>query len=94
MKGLTIKKRAVVELTAEDWQLYSHMHGVRWAAKDINASIQRSFDRGQTRTETEKQALQIMRVHIEYGAMDTEPRAVLGQLLDELYPAAEVRGWR
>jgi len=84
MRGLIITKQAVITLAAEDWQLYAALPLSGQVAADLNRTIEKAFNRGQTRREIEEQALQLMRANREYGAMDTEPLAVLEELLDEL----------
>lgn len=85
MNNLTISKRIAVHLTAEQWELYTASRDCTVAAEALNDAVQHYFNIGQTREVVHHLVTRVMSRYADYGAMDTEPKEVLNQLLDVLY---------
>lgn len=83
-KKITIK----LELTADDWQLYTASTNCTKAAMALNKAIETAVNTGLSRYEVERAANVAMRANDKYGATDTEPRWVLNDILDEVFGAA------
>lgn len=86
-RHIETKKHIKINLSADVWELFTNDHPVESenAAREINAAIEESFNRGNDKKTVERAALVAMRANLELGAMDTEPRAVLDDLLSELF---------
>ena len=86
-RHIETKKHRKINLSADVWELFTNDHPVESenAAREINAAIEESFNRGNDKKTVERAALVAMRANLELGAMDTEPRAVLDDLLSELF---------
>ena len=76
-----------LELSALEWDLYTvrYPEDCRRAAEELNGTILRAINRGATRDETKKAALACMRKHADRGAMDSEPLAILEDVLERIY---------
>lgn len=85
MRRVTIQSVVTISRTADDWELYSHRSGAEQAAQDINAAIEKAFNSGRPRYETERLAMAAMRTHVDLGALDSEPLAHLDELMAILY---------
>lgn len=84
MRGLTINKQVALALTAEDWDLYD-MPESKVAAEALNYVIMREVNAGMDRLSVKKKAYKVMSKYLDTGIMDTEPRAILQEILDEIY---------
>ena len=80
-----INREAVITLTADDWELYSHRRGAVNAAIRINKTIERAIAQGVTRRETETRALAVMHQLADLGAIDSEPLRHLEEVLNKLF---------
>ena len=83
MKNVSIQKTIKVSLTANQWELYSGKEA-NAAALMLNRSIEYVFgvfSKESSRLEMHK----IMQTVADLGALDTEPRNVLEDLLDLFY---------
>jgi len=77
--------RTSINLTGEQWDLFTHSMDTTKAAEALNNAVEENVNNGLSREEVEVAVEKIMDQYAQYGARDTEPRAVLNQLLDELY---------
>lgn len=75
------------KLTADEWELYSDMDGAEAAAEELNKELEFAVRAYETREWVEKKMLSFMgmKEFREFGASDTEPRAVLADILDNIY---------
>jgi hypothetical protein len=93
MRYVNIKTRKVIksfDVTADEWELYEDETGnpvpIRnMVADDINRTIVASFNAGNDRETVRGVAHSIMETYRKFGAFDTESRAVLENILDDLY---------
>ena len=85
MQGIKLTKMVELTLDADQWGMFSDMVGVNSFVKDLNLTVERGFNNGATMQEVHQQAVQLMQVNREYGAMDTEPLRFLEELLEALY---------
>ena len=82
MLNITITKTIRVDLTAEDWGLYTTAMDCLFVARELNYTLAGSLNGGMGRQETEAGMGEMMRRCARFGADDTEPREVLAQVLD------------
>ncbi len=85
MRGLRITKQITVDMSADDWELYSSIPEAEEAAYEISKSIERAYNAGGKRSEVEHSAMAVMRKYAELGAVDSEPLYHLRRILDKLY---------
>ena len=93
MNGLIVTRivRVKVSFTAEQWQLYTASMPCGSAATTLNIELNQYVNNGFTRAEVRT------RMHVEMsrlrktGAFDTEPRAFLETVLDEIFGPEPVR---
>lgn len=84
MKNVMITKQISLNLTAAQWDLYTTMDRVEYAAKDLNTHISDIFNSNDGPTAFAK-ASAILEEYSEFGAADSEPRQVLYELHDLFY---------
>lgn len=82
MRGLTITRRAelTLSLTADQWELYN-VPGCNDAAIVINNAVEAAVNAGKTQHECEQAILPVFRQYADQGAMDSEPLAMLDNIL-------------
>jgi hypothetical protein len=89
VKNLIIERvvKISVYLTAEQWQLYTSTYPAECSAIAfaLNKTLIEYVNRGETREAVERFMLSAMRHAAEFGANDTEPRAVLDAILNEIF---------
>jgi hypothetical protein len=87
MQNVVISKQATIRLTADQWDLYTNAQTRECAvaADAINLAIEDAFNAGQSRTQVESIALEVMHRYADQGAYDSEPLYMLSRLLDELF---------
>lgn len=84
-----VKSRRVVadvecNLTPREWQLFSDMPGVGLAARSLNETAVVALSLA-TREEAYARMMREMDRLADFGAADTEPRAVFAEMLDEVF---------
>jgi len=86
---MNITKKTVVtlSLTAGQWQLYSTMRGVGLVARNINAGVAKAINSARDWNEAYTLGRLVLAKYGQFGAMDTEPRGVLQDVLDEVFGA-------
>jgi len=84
MRVQIIRREAVVDVSADDWDLYDRP-GRLDAAGAINRAIEQAVAEGALRRAAEMAALAVMRQHEDLGATDSEPLWRLQNVLDKLY---------
>jgi hypothetical protein len=72
MKNVTITKHITLNLTAEDWDLYTCMDNIEYVAKDLNTHITDIFNSNDAPTAFAKATI-ILEQYSEFGAADSEP---------------------
>lgn len=80
-----VKKTISLDLTAEDWQLYTIIPGAAIAASQLNNCIESAVNAGLSEREVYRNAYEQMRALSKFGATDTEPMWVLEKLLKLIY---------
>ena len=75
-----------LNLSAEGWQLFNQT-GAEAVAETLNTSFMDYVNRGFFRNEVRDSMCSIMKFYSNYGAIDTEPTAVLNDLLDQAFGA-------
>lgn len=74
------------KLSANEWQLYSSMEGVKSVARDLNRRLKKLVNaKDSTRSVVEKEMMAFMYTYATYGAYDSEPRWVLMDIMDDVY---------
>lgn len=87
MKNFEIIGRSAqvsVNLTAEQWQLFSDMALSHQAAVALNLAAQFALSASDRETAWERMR-PAMDTYMDCGASDTEPRAVFSEMLDEVF---------
>lgn len=87
MRGLTVHKTVTVNLTADQWELYttSYPDGCALAAGEINDAIEAAVNAGKTRAEVVEAVDPVFEQFAHLGARDTEPRWVFNALLTDIF---------
>lgn len=88
MKNVSVHKRITVNLTPEQWQLYTASMNCSIAADELNRLFEQSFNSGKLRKEVRAIMEKRMSDLSSFGAYDTEPLAILEDLLDLVYAEA------
>lgn len=83
--SFTRKVTATVNLDAQEWQLYSSMDGVDKVAEALNRGIETAIGNSSTWGEAHKQFCKVLNAYSEYGAIDTEPRAVADYIISKAF---------
>ena len=74
-----------ISLTPEDWGLFEDMDGVDVAARALNGDVALATEEHDNRAAAESMIHRMMGLIEKFGAFDTEPRAVLNEILDRVY---------
>lgn len=74
-----------INLSADDWQLYTRKKGADGVAKQLNEGFQTVVNSGKSREEVRSWMGKLMTRLRGWGADDTEPHYVLRDLLDHIY---------
>ena len=82
MKNVTISKRITLDLSPEDWELYTNMTGVNGASKFLNLNITDCINNAKSKNEAWASSMHFLERMSDYGAMDTEPRYVLRRIVN------------
>jgi hypothetical protein len=78
MNGVKIIYKVKLALTEDDWQLYN-MPGSKKAAREINTKVAKALNNNDIQG-----AYEVLQEYREYGATDTEPTAVLNEIMDKM----------
>ena len=71
-----------LELTADDWQLYTTSMNCEKAAEKLNNTFVASVNLGLDKHQTRVKMNHVMNMCRSYGADDSEPHYVLRELMD------------
>jgi hypothetical protein len=85
MKNVTISKHIRLDLTAEDWDLYTNMKGSSNAANFLNLNVAQVLNTTEDFREAVRACNKFMDRMSEYGASDTEPMHMLGKIISKFY---------
>jgi hypothetical protein len=77
MMGIKIK--AKINLTADDWQLYSAMSGRETAARRMNRAIEKKLAKGEICS-----LLEVLTPYAKWGSMDSESYHTVYEILRRL----------
>jgi hypothetical protein len=85
-KNLHIQRvtKISVGFTKQDWKLYD-VEYANIAAARLNDTLSAHVNRGAEETAVREAMHRVMADHSEFGANDTEPRAFLEKVLDEIF---------
>lgn len=72
-------------LTAQDWQLFSNKPEIDLVARTLNRAVEVYAGGAGSKENFLQLTIPILEKLSDFGASDTEPRAVLDQLARELY---------
>jgi hypothetical protein len=91
MKHVTVStvRTVSIDLTGEDWDLYTSVTPqdvIEAAVQDINATIASNFNVGRDRTTVARAGFAALSKYRALGATDSEPIAVLEELMENLFP--------
>lgn len=85
MKNVTKTVTVNINLTADQWQLYTASMDCEPVAKILNGQFNHLANRHAPRDEFESAMEKLMREYSSYGASDSEPRWMLEDLLNEQF---------
>jgi hypothetical protein len=83
MNGLTITKRFAVNLTADQWQLYTESMDCTDAALQLNAGMTGILNSGLGISQAMNDAYALLGDFSKFGASDSEPIWVAERLIQE-----------
>jgi len=78
-----------VNLTADDWELFTSMDGADDVAEALNSSFKSLVNAGKSRDDVEVEMEKVMSEHSSFGAIDSEPLWMLRQLLTDVFGREE-----
>lgn len=85
IKGLTITKHITLNLTACQWELYEKP-GCSAAASVLNCAVETAVNTGlDDRYAIWERVFPAFKTYEDFGALDTEPRRVLKDILDAVF---------
>ena len=70
---------------AQDWGLYTDMHGAETIAEQLNVALSIYATHNGNKADCRMKMLRIMEVDAKWGAADSEPQAFLESLLNQIY---------
>jgi hypothetical protein len=73
------------QFTADQWKLYTASMDCNEAAKELNAALLAQVKSGLNREQANVSMHNVMRKFAAYGAVDSEARWFLQDVLDEIY---------
>ena len=85
MRNVIIKKAMTLELTGDDWDLYTGNRDCEPAAKAINIEVAAIINAAPNKDKAYFEACKVLDLYSEFGASDTEPRYVLRNILAEFF---------
>ena len=85
MKNVIIKKAIELQLTADDWDLYTGSLDCEPAAKALNVEIAAIINAAPNKDKAYFEGCKVLELYSEFGAGDTEPRYVLRNILAEFF---------
>ena len=85
MKNVIIKKAIALELTGDDWDLYTGSRDCEPAAKALNVEIAAIINAAPNKDKAYFEGCKVLELYSEFGAGDTEPRYVLRNILAEFF---------
>jgi hypothetical protein len=71
--------------TANDWQLYTVSRSCDEAAVKLNEALAAAVNSGMSRNQVEARMDEVMMELRAFGAADTEPRQLLGDVMDRVF---------
>jgi hypothetical protein len=78
MNGVKIIYKVKLTLTANEWYLYD-ISGAKQAAREINTKVAKALNNNDIQG-----AYEVLQEYRKYGATDTEPTAVLNEIMDKM----------
>lgn len=88
MKRLNMSITIDPAFTAEDWQLYTSSMDCVPAANSLNKALKEAVNSGANREDVEKLVNKEMNRLRNFGAIDSEPRWFLEDVLDQIFGKA------
>jgi len=85
MRNVIIKKAIELQLTADDWDLYTGSRDCEPAAKALNVEIAAIINASPNKDKAYFEGCKVLELYSEFGAGDTEPRYVLRNILAEFF---------
>lgn len=85
MRNVIIKKAIELQLTADDWDLYTGSLDCEPAAKALNVEIAAIINAAPNKDKAYFEGCKVLELYSEFGAGDTEPRYVLRNILAEFF---------
>lgn len=82
---VTMKAEVNVNLTAEQWQLYTRSMKCDNAARSLNARMNKLFRTCDTPEEIQDGMWSVQSMYSSYGAIDTEPSYVIRCIIREVF---------
>jgi hypothetical protein len=80
------RKPVNVNLSASQWELYSSMPESKQAARELNNAFNEMYEKGASKEQIRSAVYKVMNKNAKYGAIDTEPRHHLAELLEKYFP--------
>ena len=85
MRNVIIKNAIELQLTADDWDLYTGSLDCEPAAKALNVEIAAIINAAPNKDKAYFEGCKVLELYSEFGAGDTEPRYVLRNILAEFF---------
>lgn len=82
MRNVAISIRLKINLTAQDWQLFTSKAGADKAAYAMNVQLEPVINEAKNFSEALTKGAGVLANFREFGSTDSEPYAVLEQLLE------------
>jgi hypothetical protein len=82
---ITKKPQATINLTADEWDLYSHEPGAEEAACAMSDALQDAINTSDTEAEAQAKAWPTWKKYADLGATDSEPMWKLERILQKAY---------
>lgn len=75
-----------INVTAQEWQLYTASMGCSGAARALNSAFKKAVNaKGSTPESVQEEMDKVRAVYSKYGAYDTEPRYTMYDLIKKVY---------
>jgi predicted component of type VI protein secretion system len=85
MNGVRITKKIALNLSADEWEMFTHEMGCDRAAQLVNAGIEYILNTTDDRREAQRQCWKVLEQYSRYGVNDSEGHHVLERILDKFY---------
>ncbi|CAB4195237.1 hypothetical protein UFOVP1298_5 [uncultured Caudovirales phage] len=86
MQNVSVSRTININLTAQQWQLYTATQDCEEVAEKLNRLVAVAINMSPTRGIAAREVGRVLSAYANYGASDSEPIHVATMLLDEAFP--------